>query len=234
MTIPIAETGPQPQRVVLLHGLSRTRRSMARLEQALAGAGYDVVNWDYPSRRHSVAELVELFRSFCATDLAQQPKHTHFVGHSLGGLLIRAGLTGHDPGFPLGRLVLIASPNRGAGIISRLTATPLLADLPRLFGRPALELGRDAAWLGEIGMPAAEIGVIAGTKGFHPLNPASWINSLLAGEVPHDGTVELDSAMLPGMTDFLSLPLAHTFICDDARTITAVLHFLQHGRFSLD
>ncbi len=222
--------GSEAQRVVLLHGLSRTRRSLARLEAALREAGYEVINWDYPSRRHSIAELVVLFRALC-DDLAKQPKLTHFVGHSLGGLIIRAGLAGWQPGFALGRLVLVASPNRGAGIITRLTATRLLADLPRLFGRPALELGRDAAWLGSIGMPAADIGVIAGTRGFHPLNPASWLNTLLAGEVAHDGTVELDSAMLPGMTDFLSVDVAHTFICDDERVIAAVRRFLEAGRF---
>lgn len=221
--------GPEPQRVVLLHGLSRTRRSVARLEAALREAGYDVINWDYPSRRHSIAELVALFRALCA-DLAKAPKQTHFVGHSLGGLIIRAGLI-EPVGFPLGRLVLIASPNRGVSILRRFEEVPLLADLPRLFGRPVLELGRDAAWLQQLGLPQAEIGVIAGTRGFHPLNPSSWFNTLLGNPQPHDGTVELDSAMLPGMTDFLSLDVAHTFICDDERVIAAVRHFLEAGRF---
>jgi pimeloyl-ACP methyl ester carboxylesterase len=218
------------ERVVLLHGLSRTRRSLARLEAALCDAGYDVLNWDYPSRHHSVAQLVALFRELCF-ELARNPKRTHFIGHSLGGLIIRAGLL-EPVGFPLGRLVLIASPNRGVGIVRRFEEVPLLADLPRLFGQPALELGRDAGWLRDLGVPAAEVGVIAGTRGFHPLNPSSWFNTLLGNTQPHDGTVELDSAMLPGMRDFLSLDVAHTFICDDERVIAAALRFLREGRFS--
>lgn len=218
------------ERVVLLHGLSRTRRSLARLEAALCEAGYDVLNWDYPSRRHSVAELVVQFRDLCA-ELARKPKRTHFIGHSLGGLIIRAGLL-EPVAFPLGRLVLIASPNRGVSIVRRFEEVPLLADLPRLFGQPALELGRDAEWLRDLGVPAAEVGVIAGTRGFHPLNPSSWFNTLLGNSQPHDGTVELDSAMLPGMRDFLSLDVAHTFICDDERVIAATLRFLREGHFS--
>jgi len=220
------------ERVVLLHGLSRTRRSMARLEAALYDAGYEVLNWDYPSRRHSVAELVLLFRGLCA-ELGRNPKRTHFIGHSLGGLIIRAGLL-EPVNFPLGRLVLIASPNRGVSIVRRFEEVPLLADLPRLFGQPALELGRDADWLRDLGVPAAEVGVIAGTRGFHPLNPSSWFNTLLGNTQPHDGTVELDSAMLPGMRDFLSLDVAHTFICDDDRVIATAQRFLREGRFKPD
>jgi triacylglycerol lipase len=167
----------------------------------------------------------------CA-DLAETPRRTHFIGHSLGGLICRAGLM-EPVGFPLGRLVMIASPNRGVRIVQRLQKLPLLSGLPRLFGKPALELGRDAAWFGQLGLPPVEIGVIAGTRGFHPLNPSSWLNTLVGNEGRHDGTVELDSAMLPGMQDFMSVDLAHTFICDDDRVIAATLNFLKQGSFAI-
>lgn len=229
MNQPHAQAEPETERVVLLHGLSRTRRSMQNLEQACRDAGYETLNWDYPSREHKVAELVALFRDLCA-ELAERPKRTHFVGHSLGGLICRAGLA-QPVALPLGRLVMIASPNRGVRIVRRFQNLPVLADIPRLFGRPALELGRDASWLRELGTPPMEIGVIAGTRGFHPLNPSSWMNTLLGNEGIHDGTVELDSAMFPGMQDFLSVDVAHTFICDDPKVIAAVLAFLQAGRF---
>lgn len=217
------------ERVVLLHGLSRTARSMARLEAAVRDAGYDALNWDYPSRKHRIPELVELFRALCA-DLGRDPVRTHFVGHSLGGIIVRAGLLRPVP-FPIGRLVMIASPNQGVALVERLQKMPLLADLPRLFGRPALELGRGSAWLKELGVPEGEIGVIAGTYPWHPLNPSAWLRAAMGDETPSDGTVELDSTPLPGMTDFLAVKAAHTFICDEPEVIAATLRFLKNGKF---
>lgn len=216
------------ERVVLLHGLSRTTRSMARLEAALRQAGYDVLNWDYPSRSHPFPELVRLFRKLC--DRLAGAQVTHFVGHSLGGLILRAGLC-EPVRFPLGRIVLLGVPNRGALSVSRLQALRYLRWAPRLLGMPATTLSRDAAWLGEIGCPAAEIGVIAGTKPFHPVNPSAWINRLHGATEAGDGTVELDSALLPQATDAVIIEVGHTFMPADNRVIAAVLKFLKEGRF---
>src|SRR5690606_23546548 len=133
--------------------------------------GYDVLNWDYPSRRHAFPELVAQFRLLCGS-LGDGPR-THFVGHSLGGLILRAGLC--EPlGFPAGRLVLLGVPNRGALSVTRLQARPWSRALPGLLGRPARELYRDAPWLAALGTPPLETGVIVGTRRFHPLNPSAW------------------------------------------------------------
>jgi hypothetical protein len=42
--------------VVLVHGMGRTRASMASLSESLEEAGYETVNFGYPSRRLTVAE----------------------------------------------------------------------------------------------------------------------------------------------------------------------------------
>ncbi len=41
--------------VILLHGLARTHKSMAKMEFKLDEAGYQVVNHSYPSREGSIA-----------------------------------------------------------------------------------------------------------------------------------------------------------------------------------
>jgi hypothetical protein len=43
--------------VILLHGMGRTHRSMAKMAQTLAGEGYRVVNLDYPSTEASIETL---------------------------------------------------------------------------------------------------------------------------------------------------------------------------------
>jgi triacylglycerol esterase/lipase EstA (alpha/beta hydrolase family) len=76
--------------VVLLHGLGRTDRAMRPLEDALTRAGYRVHNLRYPSLAKEPDELVALLvvqiEACCA-----RAERLHFVTHSLGGLLTRAG-----------------------------------------------------------------------------------------------------------------------------------------------
>lgn len=222
-----------PDRVILLHGLARTPRSMAKLAQALAREGYAIENWEYPSRQHDYAGLLALLRSRIAalgSDTKPHFARTHFVGHSLGGLLLR-GLLSEPLPFPAGRLVLLGVPNRGALSVARMQARPLLRRLPEIFGRPARELYRDAPWLAALPWPPLETGAIAGTRRFHPLIPSAWINLLHRATEAGDGTVELDSALPPALAHTLMLPVGHSFLPGDPRVIAAVQRFLKDGRF---
>jgi pimeloyl-ACP methyl ester carboxylesterase len=212
--------------VVLLHGLGRTRLSLWRLERALREAGYETLNWGYPSRRLDFAQLARRFRALLAR-LAGRPGRVHFVGHSLGALLIRAGLS-EPAGFRVGRIVMLAPPNRGAAIVNEIARVP---GLPRLFGRITAELRRDSEALRGLGVPRAEIGIVAGTRELHLLNPSSWLMALIGAREAHDGTVELESQPLPGMRDFVAVETTHTIIADHPETIRQTLHFLAKGVF---
>ncbi|MFN4166081.1 MAG: esterase/lipase family protein [Ferrovibrio sp.] len=226
-------TSSPPDRVILLHGLARTKQSMAKLAQALAREGYAVENWDYPSRQHDYAGLLALLRPRIAALAGDGKTHftrTHFVGHSLGGLLLRSLLSEPLP-FPAGRLVLLGVPNRGALSVARLRARPAFSRLPDLFGRPARELYRDAPWLEHLPWPKLETGAIAGTRRFHPLIPSAWINLLHRATEDGDGTVEVDSALPPALAHTLMLPVGHSFLPNDPRVIAAVQRFLKEGRF---
>ena len=48
------------QCVILLHGLSRSKHSMGKMEQALVDAGYSTANIDYPSRTMKIQDLAPL------------------------------------------------------------------------------------------------------------------------------------------------------------------------------
>lgn len=224
-------TAGSSDRVILLHGLARSPRSMARMARALRAAGYDVINHGYASRRHDVATLAAQVCDLLA-GLPAIDARTHIVGHSLGGLLARAALAAPPPGLTLGRVVLLGVPNRGARVVDRLLAHPLTCAVPGLFGRPTAELRRDAPWLKTLPpLPAPETGVIVGTRGFHPFNPSAWIGLLHGATEAGDGTVERDSAMLPGSVDAIAVDAAHSFLPGNPRVIAAVLRFLRDGRF---
>ncbi|MCW5749665.1 MAG: alpha/beta fold hydrolase [Alphaproteobacteria bacterium] len=226
MSGPACGARPERDLVILVHGLSRTRHSMRHLRRAAEAAGFATQCWAYPSRRHGVRELVQSFRRYLLR-LGPRGGRVHFIGHSLGAILIRAALLEPVP-FRIGRIVMLAPPNRGVGLVERLSH---LAFLQRIFGRPSAELGPGSRFLRRLGTPAAEIGVIAGSRRFHPCNPTSWLNLALNPAAETDGTVELASTKLPGMRDFLVVDANHSFIIADDEAIEAAIAFLHRGTF---
>ncbi|MBM3569208.1 MAG: alpha/beta hydrolase [Alphaproteobacteria bacterium] len=213
--------------VVLVHGLGRTPLSLWRIERALGRAGYRTRAYAYASRRHGLDELARQFRTFLG-GLHGEPGPIHFVGHSLGAILIRAGLTEVSPR-ALGRIVLLAPPNRGTGVVARLARAPWL--MWRM-GPAVRDLGPSSPILRALPPAPPSTGIVAGTSRFHPLTPASWVNHVwfrIAEE--HDGTVELASTRLEDAADFIALPVGHTFMPSQPAVIRQVLAFLREGRF---
>ena len=213
--------------VVLVHGLLRSARSMARLRRALDEAGYPTWARSYPSQRNSVedsaAELVEALRRETSGPL-------HLVTNSLGGILARyiAGPLGRAAGLEVKGVVMLAPPNGGSRIAHRLAP---LRVFQRMYGPAGQELARALAaspWP----LPEVPVAVIAGTRA-RGLNPTGWLSSaigLIASDEPSDGTVLVDETRLPGMVDFATVSASHTFIMDHPEVRAMILHFLRAGR----
>lgn len=232
MSPPAAGTGVADRGlVVLLHGLGRTYRSMWFLESEIERAGYRVFNWDYPGRGHSLDELVAMLRrtleEMAPPETQDQASAVHFVTHSLGGILVRGALR---PPAPLraGRVVMIAPPNHGVRVTGGLGGSRFLV---WLYGRSILDLAGHEPDLRRLGVPEAEIGIIAGDRRFHLFNPNSYFNVLANRSVRHDGTVEVERTKLPGMKDFIVVPAHHTFICGKLEVARQTLAFLEDGAF---
>ena len=100
---------PEPDCVVLLHGIGMQGYVMKRLESALTEQGYRVVNVSYPSREMPFEKLAGEYlpAQLAAHDVARAPR-LNFVTHSLGSLIVRKFIQDARPA-NLGRVVRLSS-----------------------------------------------------------------------------------------------------------------------------
>lgn len=199
--------------VILVHGLWVPGVVMQPLGARLARAGYRCHTFSYmgagrPLEAHA-ERLARLARSIGAA---------HFVGHSLGGLVVMEAL-GLQPPVASGRVVLLGTPARGCYAGRRIARYPA----GRWFLGESEDLwreGRAAHW----SRPEA-LGVVAGSL---PLGLGR-----LFGPLPgvNDGVVSLEETAVEGMADRVVLPIGHSAMLISARVAAQVAAFLSDGKF---
>jgi pimeloyl-ACP methyl ester carboxylesterase len=192
--------------VVLLHGLGAGPVLLTLLARRLARRNYRTLNWSYPSILHSIeVHGQRLAETFERLDDDEAISTIHVVAHSMGCIVSRYALSLLRPA-KLGRMVLLAPPNRGSRVASFFAPAlgrlcrPIdqLADRPDSFVNQ-LDATRDI-----------DIGIIA----------ASW--DLLVG---------VSSTRLEQEADHMVVPSWHSGMLLRRDVAEQVDAFLRSGRF---
>lgn len=208
------------QKVILIHGIFNVKYCLYWIGQYLKKQGYHVTLLGYPSTKYNLEELVEWLhpkiQHIINSNTSSEP--IHFVCHSMGGLLLRAYLEKY-PIANLGRVVFLATPNKGSELADTLSRFKLYK---WLFGPAGQQLKTNQTphlFKKNIDF---ELGVIMGDK------PTIYLPCFKG---PNDGNVTVESSKVLGMKDHILVPKNHLTILFDKNTQHQIDSFLKNGHF---
>ncbi len=188
---------------------------MGLLAGRLALAGYAPHLFAYRGRRPLDGSVERLARYVFETC---RDRPAHFVGHSLGGLLVLETLNRHA-NIGVGRVVLLGAPVGGCLSGRRLAkASPGRWMLGA--SAPLWSEERDAHWRRD-----APLGVLAGTR---PIGLGRTFGPLPGA---NDGVVRVEETMVEGMTERVLVPRSHSGMVASGQVAKLVARFLASGTF---
>ena len=207
------------QPVVYVHGLWMPGEESLILRHRLA-SGFDLTlqALRYSAASSSMGEITEQLDRFVRELKAPA---VHFLGHSLGGLVIYRFFE-RFPDQPPGRVVFLGTPSVGSRAAERAGR---FAPIAHLMGQSvAAELlePHERRWA-----HARPLGIIAGRQ------PIGFGRLFARFSEPNDGTVAVRETHMPGATDTIVLPVSHLGMLVSARVARETGTFLTHARFSL-
>jgi pimeloyl-ACP methyl ester carboxylesterase len=194
------------------------------LRQRLAAEyGLPVATFRYHSRQQSIGAIIAaLHRQVQLLSARQDPGGMlHFVGHSLGGIIILRYFERHAPSRP-GRVVLLGTPAQGSVLARRLGQSHFGQALMGPVVVQELLRPEQRHW-----SFSQELGIIAGT---HSLSVG---RVMLRLPEPNDGTVAVSETRLPGAAQRLCLRVTHTGMLFSRQVAHHTGHFLEHGHFDV-
>jgi hypothetical protein len=191
--------------VVLLHGLGRTRRSMARMDDALVHAGFATLRLGYPSTRRPIEEHAASVAALLKD--RPIPQKLSFVSHSLGGLVIRQLFAFDAPWrAAVCRVVMLAPPNRGASLAAALDKGGVIRSI---LGPSFVQIAEGVAET--LPVPDVPFAIFAGN----------------AAGGRGDGLLTVDETRLDGAAEHHVVRAIHTFIMNHPLVIRGTTAFLS-------
>ena len=191
-------------KILLVHGMARTPLSMWRLGRAIRGPGIETTYFGYLVAVQTFGEIVSRLQ----VRLEEMADADYIViGHSLGGVLLRAAVATLPPDIRRPRrIIMLATPNHSPRLARRfqrhwwyrtLNGDPgqWLADESRFRAIPPLDV------------PCT---IVAGTRGIG----GRWSPF---GQDANDGLVAVKETALDGANEMIEVPATHAFVMNNTR-----------------
>ncbi|MEM1412251.1 MAG: alpha/beta fold hydrolase [Pseudomonadota bacterium] len=200
--------------VVMVHGLWFREHWLRVLGKRLGDAGFRVMGFGYNSTRMPFEASAARLQELCDRNFL---RGAHFIGHSLGGLLILRMLQLGEWDRP-GKVLFMGTPLNGSAIARRTAHWP---GASFMLGTAALPLQEGIHYWPE----ERTTGMIAGDR---PLGIGRFAGGL---EKPHDGTVPVSETQNPKLDEHITLPVTHTGMIFSPAVARQAASFLSRGRF---
>lgn len=207
------------QHVVYVHGLwMRGGESLLLAQRLLREFGLQVHAFPYSAGTWGMEEITAHLQSFVRS---LDVPAVHFVGHSLGGLVIYRYFERYPEQLP-GRAVFLGTPCLESRAAVQAAQVRFISVLMGPSVADELLRPRERRWT--FGRP---LGIVAGSQSI-------GLGQFVAGfEEECDGTVAVSETRLPGAADHIVLPVSHMGMLVSARVARETGAFLRDGRFSL-
>jgi len=192
--------------VLVVHGLACPKLFMMPLAVRLRRAGFEAINWGYPSLLSPIERNARrLGRRLAELQWRTDVDSICLVTHSMGGMLARRACEEFELS-KLHRVVMLGPPNQGSRAADAWarwlgTALPPLRQLS----------ARDGSYVRRLHVPQrVEIGIIAASK---------------------DRVVSVPSTHLSGEADHCVVPTGHMRMLIRRDVAALVARFLREGQF---
>ena len=208
--------------IILLHGMGQHKLEMHFLGTWLEEQGYATLNIGYPSTRHKIEDLcAKVHTQIGETDLKDY-KTVHFVGHSMGGVIAHSLAMSKNRPANFGKVVALGSPFNGVEVADRLGKVEISHSvLGPAFG----QMTKEYRTKNPLPEPDYPLGVVTGTNNWmFPLT--AWIY-----QDANDGLVSVEDALLPGLTDHISVAANHNWLMNNEIVRAQIIYFFKNGKF---
>jgi len=201
--------------IVITHGLFMKKEVMIFLHKEFEKLGYQVYNFGYDTRKFS-GETIEKFKNY----IVQIPEpQVYFVGHSLGGLLIRRYFESYNPSFEDTCIITLGTPHKGSSLGKKVQES-IFSGLIGSASTSGMVNG-----LPEWDSSLADLGCIVGVTNI-------GVNNLFNIEKgAGDGTVLVSEAVCDNAKDVIEVNSNHTALIYSKTSVKLVDNFIKTRSF---
>lgn len=189
---------------------------MKNIEIDLLDSGYNVYLYDYQTLNFDNIKDVEKLRKFIKDNVSEEK--IHYVGHSMGGLLIRLYLNKYSNEKKDGKVITIGTPHNTSIIAKKIKNS---------YFKFLLGSAGDFVLTQEVPdfKNKNNVGCIIGTANI------GLLNIINPEENESDGVVTLKEALLQDCQNYCYIKTTHTGLLFNKKTNENIICFIKNGFF---